>query len=589
MANSVLQSVLSNGLGWAHRGHTVQRATLLVIQGVEPGTRFELTEATVGIGRGLQNEVRLLDTEASRSHARIETQEGQFLLHDQGSSNGTFVNGRAVRVHTLRSGDQLQIGRSVLLFTREESFADTSDVSRHVTFLGPHGGEDRSSIVGQGIASDGHELHAQPHLSPEQTLAQTIANLQLLYHISEEVARPGAAIEETLQRILDLSRSATGADHGCMLLREPLTGEIIPRVFSPIRGATGAPMPVSRTIIDYVLRTRQGVRTSDAQTDRRFNSGQSILQGGIREAICIPMQGRYELTGVIYLDITTPPEQVLMHDGPLPARFTEELLRLMVSTGRQAALAIEDHRYRQALVKAERLGAVGQTIATLSHHIKNILQGVRGGSYLIDMGLRDHNEEVVRKGWKIVDKNQTKIYNLVMDMLTFSKERQPLPQVASVNETVSEVCELMQTRADEAGAQLDVRLDPRLPMTAFDPDGIHRAVLNLVTNACDAVEGHDHAKITVTTGFDADTKLVFVSVADTGSGIPPEVIPRLFNVFESTKGARGTGLGLAVTQKIVREHGGDISVDSTPGQGARFTLSWPLMDEERPRDSVTLA
>ena len=84
------------------------------------------------------------------------------------------------------------------------------------------------------------------------------------------------------------------------------------------------------------------------------------------------------------------------------------------------------HPYYSALVQAERLAAIGQTIATLSHHIKNILQGIRGGSYLIEVGLKDHDEtEVVGKGWKIVEKNQNKISDLVMDMLTFSKEREP--------------------------------------------------------------------------------------------------------------------------------------------------------------------
>src|SRR6185436_16643504 len=103
-------------------------------------------------------------------------------------------------------------------------------------------------------------------------------------------------------------------------------------------------------------------------------------------------------------------------EGGSAGKFSEDTLRLMVAIGRQSALAVEDNRYQQALVKAERFAAVGQTITILSHHIKNILQGVRGGSYLIDMGLKDHNEDLVRKGWGIVEKNQDKIYQLVMDM-----------------------------------------------------------------------------------------------------------------------------------------------------------------------------
>lgn len=566
------------------------RATLLVIQGVEPGLRIEVGDAPVGLGRGPQNELRLLDTEASRTHARIQLKDGHFTLTDLGSSNGTFVNGRVIRVHTLLDGDQIQIGRSVLLFSLVREAASSSDVSKNVKLLGQHDPEDHSNIIGEGVAPDGSELHIKGPVTQQQALAQTLANLQVLYRISEEAVRPAVPVQEMLQQILDLTLQAVGADRGCMLLRDPLTGEMAARVFSPVRGsATGSPMPVSRTIVDYVLRNRQGVRTSDAKADTRFSPGQSILQGGIREAICVPMQGRYELTGVIYVDITTAPEQVLMQGG-VTHRFTEDLLRLMVAIGRQAALAVEDYRYQQALVKAERLGAMGQTIATLSHHIKNILQGVRGGSYLIDMGLRDHNEDVVRKGWTIVEKNQNKIYNLVMDMLTFSKERQPVPQLASVNETVTEVADLMQARADESRIVLERKLDMAMPNTMFDLEGLHRAILNIVTNALDAVEGQEQARVTLETGYDPVAKLVFVVVTDNGPGIPPAQVPKLFNIFESTKGSRGTGLGLAVSQKILREHGGEIAVLSEPGHGAQFTLEWPLIDEEQPApESPTLS
>ena len=223
---------------------------------------------------------------------------------------------------------------------------------------------------------------------------------------------------------------------------------------------------------------------------------------------------------------------------------------------------------------------MGQTIAMLSHHIKNILQGVRGGSFLIDMGLREHIEEHVRKGWAIVEKNQNKIYQLVMDMLAFSKERQPVMQTASLNQTVGEVCELMQARAGECKVRFEVRLNESLPTATFDAEGIDRAVLNVVTNAIDAVEGTEMGHVIVETGHEPTSDLVFVSVTDNGPGIPQDQLAKIFNIFESTKGARGTGLGLAVSQKILREHGGDIAVETKPGFGCRFVLNWPRVDEE---------
>jgi two-component system NtrC family sensor kinase len=134
----------------------------------------------------------------------------------------------------------------------------------------------------------------------------------------------------------------------------------------------------------------------------------------------------------------------------------------MVALAHQAALAVEDTRYYSALVQAERLAA-RQTVATISHHIKNILQGIRGGSYLIELGLAEHNEELIQKGWKIVEKNQQRISSLVMDMLTFSKEREPELVPADLNRVVEEVIELMQSRAAELGVTLHWEPQPDIP------------------------------------------------------------------------------------------------------------------------------
>jgi len=557
----------------------VSHATLLVLQGIEQGVRFEIEEDDVGLGRGVQNFVRVHDTEVSRSHARLTREGGRFVLIDESSANGTYVNGQAIRRKELTNGDRVQIGRTVMLFTQPDDESSTHGVAEHVNLLGEHDPEDRSSIVEAASQRDSESLATLAAESP--SLADSVANLQVLYRIAEEAVRPSLSIEQLLTRILNLALETAGADRGCMLLRET-GGELVPQAFCHRHGVDATTrMPVSRSIVDYVLQNRQGVRTTDARTDTRFAPGQSILQAGIREAICVPMQGRYDLVGVIYIDITTPPERVILEGRPAH-RFSEDLLRLMVAVGRQSALAVEDNRYQHALVKAERLAAVGQTITILSHHIKNILQGVRGGSYLIDMGLKDHNEELVRKGWNIVEKNQGRIYHLVMDMLTYSKERLPALKRAQLNETVSEVCELLAARAAELNVQLEWRPTADLPITTFDPEGIHRAVLNIATNALDAVEGMADrpGRVVVETGYNSDTNSVYVTVADNGPGIPTAILPTMFNIFESTKGARGTGIGLAVSQKIIREHGGDISVSSEIGRGATFTLEWPVLEDD---------
>ena len=552
----------------------MKKASLLVVQGVEQGTRFELGDRQLAVGRDARSDIHIHDDEVSRNHATLQKVKDDFVLTDRNSSNGTLVNGVAIRSHVLADGDQIQLGSTLLLFSGASRERWQESAADRVQLLRRHDPADRSSIVthlGQETPGTPAPIAAEGGDSPN--------SLSVLYRIAEEVARPSSSLEQSLQRTLDLTMSAVLADRGCVLLTDPQSGEISPHVTSQrVAGTPGVRMPISRTIVDYVLKTGQGVRTADAQHDSRFDRTDSIFQAGIREAMCVPMQGRHQLMGVIYVDITTPAESLLM-PREKAAGFREDQLRLLIAIGRQTALAVENHRFQHAFVKAERMAAMGQTIATLSHHIKNILQGVRGGSYLIDMGLNDHNEELVRKGWHVVEKNQGRIYNLVMDMLTFSKERKPAYQQAQLNETVHDVFELMQARASECSVELCFHPASQLPLCTFDPEGIHRAVLNIVTNAIDAVEGADRATVTIETGLHPTTEMFWVSVSDNGPGIVDDQLQRIFNVFESTKGARGTGLGLAVSQKIIREHGGDIRVESKLGEGSRFTLSWPRLDD----------
>jgi signal transduction histidine kinase len=250
----------------------------------------------------------------------------------------------------------------------------------------------------------------------------------------------------------------------------------------------------------------------------------------------------------------------------------------MMAIAHQAALAVEDTRYYSAMVQAERLAAIGQTMATVAHHIKNILQGIRGGSYLIEMGLTEHDEVLVSKGWRIVDKNQNKITNLMMDMLTFSKEREPDLVPSNINRIVADVVELMQSRAADSDVAIHWHPAERMPTLVFDPEGLHRAVLNVVTNAIDAAaETHESGAVTVRTEYSAEAGVLRVVVEDNGPGIPPEAMDTLFSPFVSTKKSRGTGLGLPVSQKILHEHGGRILVESAPDRGSCFTLELPAV------------
>jgi len=549
-------------------------ACLFVIQGRDQGRRFELDAPVVGVGRDASNAIRLHDVEVSRRHAQIVQTAEIFRLADLGSSNGTFVNEQPIEQHVLQSGDRVQVGRTLMIFTGNED-RSSLDLAAEVDIIERGPASDGSRIVSSMSQDPGSHIFSDAELSASPWLARARSNLQIMYRTALAVSHT-LDIDQLLQRIMELIFEWVEADRGCVMLVDWESGEAIPKVYRTRRDTRSSErMRISQTILDYVLEHREGVLTSDAREDERWDPAASILKMGVREAICVPMQGRYGMVGVIYIDTYTPPGQVVQNRHV--NRFSDEHLKLMVAIGHQAALAVEDTSYYSALVQAERLAAVGQTIATLSHHVKNILQGIRGGSYLIEEGLKNADTELVRKGWNIVDKNQEKISNLVMDMLTFSKERQPEKVPADLNQVGGEVVELMQARADEAGVKLVWQPAADMPLLHFDPDALHRAILNVVTNAIDACEGVLEGRVTLSTECVAEQSLARVTVEDNGEGIAPDDLQKVFSLFESRKGLRGTGLGLPVSQKILREHGGEIRVESVPNVGSKFHLEFPAV------------
>ncbi|MCL4114548.1 UNVERIFIED_CONTAM: hypothetical protein GTU68_061251, partial [Idotea baltica] len=545
-------------------------ATLLVIEGEDHGRRFEISPPTATIGRGVHSTIRLNDSEVSRQHAIFESDSGRFRISDRGSSNGTWVNGQPIHGHLLTDGDRIQVGRSLLVYSPAEARDEATHIGQHVELLAANR-NDKSNIINS-LSPDVIDRTPVPQSSGGS--GNLVVNLNTLYRISEEAVNPACSLETLLQRILDLTLSAVGADRGCMLLLEG-NGKPVPTVFSTRQPRPDSPMQVSTTIVDFVLEQRQAVRTSNAKEDQRF-AGQSIYQAGIREAICVPMPGHSDLLGTIYIDTTPATGNVA--NMPAAETFSDEHLQLVQSIGRQAALAIEAKRFEQALLKSERLAAMGQTAAMISHHVKNILQAVRGGSYLVEMGLGQDDTNLVRKGWDVVNRNQDRIEHLVTDMLSISKERQPKLTEASLIKTVADICESLQPRAEELGIQFDAEYDPSVPLCQFDEHAINRAILNVLVNAFDAVDGGEDARVLIQTQYDSAKQHMVVVISDNGPGIAPELLHSIFDAFESNKGARGTGLGLAVSQKILREHGGNIKVDSRVDQGSRFTLAWPKIE-----------
>ena len=238
----------------------------------------------------------------------------------------------------------------------------------------------------------------------------------------------------------------------------------------------------------------------------------------------------------------------------------------------------EIHRLQKEKEQAQRMAAIGRTVAGLAHYIKNILNGLRGGAYVIDSAMSKQDLELVRKGWDMVERNIEQISNIVMDMLIYSSERKPHYEWVDPHEIVGEILDLMADRAGLSRVALIANLGEEIGKVAMDRTAIHRCLLNLVSNGIDActLEGivRGNARVEIKTDKPAGWGVRF-RVIDNGTGIDPETQKRLFKDFYTTKGYKGTGLGLPVTYKIVQEHEGELFFETEPGKGTTFTLLLP--------------
>ena len=547
-------------------------AAFVVVSGSGVGTRYVLSESKQRIGRDSRCEIHLDDTETSRKHAEIEFAKGEYSLTDLKSSNGTIVNGKVIQSKVLCDGDRIQIGKFLFVFRLRESNPSSTDkdyLTQSIAIV-PDGAMDSSQIRSRADLSD--PVGETEFFDPETAnpLSVNKSQWEIMYRTSLAVSRT-LDINQLLEQIVDLIFQWVQCDHACVMLQDASTGALNPVYRKNRKIQSNHQITISKTILDYVLKKEEGVLTSNAKDDRRWNSSASIEASGVCEAICVPMRGRYGVVGVLYIDtIVSATKQSKYSELNV---FNDEHLKMMVTIGHQAALAIEDTRFYQSTLQSEKLAAVGQTIANLSHHVKNILQGLRGGGYMVNEGLKSQNVDTIRSGWEISEKIHGRIESLVLDMLTMSKERKPKLQSIDLVQLIQDVLAIAKTSASDAKVELTWQPDESIENVSVDPEGIHHALLNLVLNAIDATGGRPDAKVLVKATQDPTSTQIVIE--DNGIGIPKSQLTTIFSLFESTKGNRGTGLGLPVSQKIVREHGGEISVSSIVDQGTTFTISLP--------------
>lgn len=546
---------------------------LTVIQGPDKGKKFQLPPHEPQLVGRSSEALPISDTTVSRRHAELTPDDGEWFLRDLDSQNGTYVNGARIFERTkLRLGDQVRTGSTVFVYGKSDDRAEL-DLIR---VMRP---DQIDTQVERTLASnDDSVILAEP-----EPRAAALHHLQVIYRLTALTAQLTSK-EELLSGVLELVFAEFQPERGFVMLadggeagepREPRAAAV--KYKHPPADKKDARLHISRTILAHVLSKGEGVLSSNAMADPRFAKGDSVKEFSIRSAICSPIEFGDHRFGAISIDSSIA-----------NYTFTQEQLALLNAIGRHTGLALANADAYAKRLQSERLAAIGETVATLSHSIKNILQGLRGGADVVEMGLNKSDLKVAKGGWGILKRNLDRIMSLTLNMLAYSRRRTLEFEVTKIGPLLEDCAQLLQDQCAARQVALIVDADPEMPPVMLDQNLIHQAIVNLMLNAVEAVEPATGV-VTVRASYTAGSArkgtkpTARIDVIDNGPGIAPDRHQQIFQPFNTTKGIRGTGLGLAVTKRIVEEHGGKVVLESREGRGARFTLLLPA-ESSRPSD-----
>ncbi|MCK7527226.1 MAG: HAMP domain-containing histidine kinase [Ignavibacteriales bacterium] len=203
-----------------------------------------------------------------------------------------------------------------------------------------------------------------------------------------------------------------------------------------------------------------------------------------------------------------------------------------------------------------------------------------GGAFIVEKGAASKNLKEVQKGWDIIKRNSNRLRELVLEILLYSRPKKPEYKPSDINQICIDIEELLSKNAKENNVEIKLFLDRSIKDFYFDPKGIHRCLLNLISNAVYACIQKGSGRVNVTTTL-RESSVLEIMISDNGIGISKENLEHVFDIFFTTKGTSGTGLGLAVTKKIIEEHNGTIAVSSTLNIGTRFIITLPNRNYEQ--------
>ena len=530
-----------------------------VTSGAMKGSEFPVVKSEFTLGRSAESDFHIHDNLISRTHCRVshDAAADKWFLEDLASTNGTWLVGQKITQKVLLPPrTPVRIGRTIFELLPALSTDDTSEFK-----FAPESGPGFSCrIRPETLESEERPASNEPSIvnAENRRLAAVYKFQNIISSVLDE--------KELYPKILGAVCAVIQADSAYLLLFDLEISDFIPRVARTMDGVLREidPAKINKAIITFVKENREAVLSVDDGPTKSLEPG---------SVMCVPMLGKQQLNGMLYLTKSTG------------TPYTEDDLRLLTVIGHTSGMAIEHNKMLEFNVRNERLVATGTTAASLSHYIKNILAGLDGSLSLLRMGIDEADMKLADESWQILNKNHRRLGNVVLDLLNLASEQRPNFAVHDVNEIVKDVYELWKDQL--ASENIKLAIDPKtkdLPLfTELDAKGVHRILLNLVINAEHAILSRQTSVdekfdgiIFIGANFNESKDYVIVTVTDNGVGLEQTETKRIFDLFISSKGNAGTGLGLAVCKRLVEAHGGSITVTAEKGKGCTFAFSLPV-------------
>jgi signal transduction histidine kinase len=526
-------------------------AALELVRGNLPAKIHFLSPRSYTLGRAAQNDIPLPEPSVSKAHARIVHDGGSFFVEDAGSLHGVYVDTAKVTRAQLVPGCEIQLGNTTFRFSLLDQEGTTDKIAR---------------------------LPWVEHQELLLSLVQTLNSTLVLSSVLDQVVAAVMRITRAERGFLLLSDSDPGASYPTVAGLHLRVGRR--RDGESITEATG----ISGSVVRKALAEGQTVATGNAVEDPAFGTAKSVILMDLRTIVCIPLLsprsgpstngGASRALGALYVD-----------NPDTSAPFPSDSLRAAEALARHAALAIENAQLfereqrtieelriaQKRLLQSEKLATIGQMAAGIAHELNTPLTYILGNLELFQLqDFRDEQREMLTS----ISKGVERIRGLAQSLLAFSRPSREEAVLLHPNEILERALDLCRYQLLKAGVRLETALSQDVPRIRGASNQIEMALINLIVNAAQAMNGRPKRELRLAT--DTEAGFVRIRIADTGPGIPPSLQAAIFEPFVTTKSeGQGTGLGLSTVLMVVERHHGKIEFATALGEGTTFTITLP--------------